>query len=118
MMIKKIKNCFAKEPVNLGRQSELDIAKGIAVIFMVFCHSLEILCYFFDPEISTDFAYGILDVVLGGSYSAPVFLFCMGISFCYSKKSSAENIARRALKMAGIAFLLEVTRTAIPAALD
>ena len=35
-MIEKMKNCFAKEPVNLGRQKELDIAKGIAVIFMVF----------------------------------------------------------------------------------
>ena len=35
-MIKKIKNCFAKDPVNLGRQKELDIAKGMAIIFMVF----------------------------------------------------------------------------------
>ena len=71
-MIKKIKNSFVNEPVNLGRQSELDVAKGIAIIFMVFCHSFEILCDFFNPEISTDFAYGILDVVLGGSFAAPV----------------------------------------------
>ena len=28
-MIKKIKNSFVNEPVNLGRQSELDVAKGI-----------------------------------------------------------------------------------------
>jgi len=46
-MIKKIKNSFVNEPVNLGRQSELDVAKGIAIIFMVFCHSFEILCDFF-----------------------------------------------------------------------
>ena len=117
-MIKKIKNCFVNEPVNLGRQSELDVAKGIAIIFMVFCHSFEILCDFFNPEISTDFAYYILDVVLGGSFAAPVFMFCMGISFCYSRKNSAEDMVRRALNMAGIAFLLEVARTAIPGFLE
>jgi hypothetical protein len=59
---RKDENCFTKEPVNLGRQKELDIAKGMAIIFMVFCHSFEILSSFFDPEISTEFAYVILDV--------------------------------------------------------
>ena len=43
-MIRKIRDCFNKEPVNLGRQTELDIAKGIAIIFMVFCHAFEMLC--------------------------------------------------------------------------
>ena len=50
-MIKAIQNCFVKEQVNLGRQNELDIAKGIAIIFMVFCHGFEILGWFFNPEI-------------------------------------------------------------------
>lgn len=43
-MIYKIRDCFNKEPVNLGRQTELDIAKGIAIIFMVFCHAFEMQC--------------------------------------------------------------------------
>ena len=117
-MIKKIKNCFVKEPVNLGRQRELDVAKGIAIVFMVFCHSFEILSGLFDPEISTDLAYGILDVVLGGSFAAPVFMFCMGISFCYSRKNSAGDMVRRALSVAGVALLLEIARTAIPGLLE
>ena len=117
-MIKKIKNCFAKDPVNLGRQKELDIAKGMAIIFMVFCHSFEILFDFFNPDISTDFAYGILDVVLGGSFAAPVFMFCMGISFCYSRKNSAQDMVRRALSVAVVALLLEIFRTAIPGFLE
>ena len=117
-MIRKIRNCFSKEPVNLGRQTELDIAKGIVIIFMVFCHAFEILCGFFDPEISTDFAYGILDVVLGGSFAAPVFMFCMGISFCYSRKNSSRDMVRRALNTAVIALLLEVARTALPGVLE
>jgi uncharacterized membrane protein len=117
-MIKRIKACFAKEPVNLGRQRELDIAKGLAIIFMVFCHSFEILSGFFDPKISTDLAYLILDVILGGSFAAPAFMFCMGISFCYSRKNSAKDMLRRALSVAVVALLLEIFRTAIPGLLE
>ena len=92
-LISKIKSCFTKEPINLGRQKELDIAKGIAIIFMVLCHGFEIMSWFFDPEISTDVAYFILDVVLGGSFAAPVFMFCMGISFAYSRKRGSKGYA-------------------------
>ena len=117
-MIKAIQNCFVKEQVNLGRQKELDIAKGIAIIFMVFCHGFEILSWFFNPEISSDFSYFILDVVLGGSFAAPVFIFCMGISFAYSRKSGAGDMFRRALKMAGVVLLLEIARTVLPGLLQ
>ena len=117
-MVKAIKNCFAKEQVNLGRQRELDIAKGLAIIFMVFCHVFEMLMRFFDPEISSDFAYTLLDVILGGSFSAPVFMFCMGISFAYSRRSSAGDLCKRALKMAGIVLIFEVSRTALPGLLQ
>ena len=117
-MISKIRNCFEKEPVNLGRQNELDIAKGIAVIFMVLCHGFEIMSWFFDPEISYEISYFILDVVLGGSFAAPVFMFCMGLSFAYSRKSDAGDMFRRAVKTAGIVFLFEIARTALPGLLQ
>ena len=117
-MISKIRNCFEKEPVNLGRQNELDIAKGIAVIFMVLCHGFEIMSWFFDPEISTGVAYFILDVVLGGSFAAPVFIFCMGISFAYSRKSGAGDMLRRALRTAGVVLLFEIARTVLPGLLQ
>ena len=117
-MVSQIKGCFSKEPINLGRQKELDIAKGIAIIFMVLCHGFEIMGWFFDPEISTDVAYFILDVVLGGSFAAPVFIFCMGISFAYSRKSSAKDIFRRAVKTAGMVLLFEIARTVLPGLLQ
>lgn len=113
-MVKRIKGCFAPEPVNLGRQRELDIAKGLAIIFMVLCHGFEIMCEFFDPAISSDLAYFILDVVLGGSLTAPVFMFCMGLCFAYSRRSGAGDMLRRAATTAGIALLLEIFRTALP----
>ena len=109
-----IKGCFVGEPVNMGRQRELDIAKGLAIIFMVLCHGFEIMCDFFDPAISSDAAYFILDVVLGGSFSAPVFLFCMGIGFAYSRRSGAKDMLRRAGKTACLALLLEIFRMILP----
>ena len=117
-MLSQIKSCFVKAPINLGRQKELDIAKGIAIIFMVLCHGFEIMSCFFDPEISSDAAYFVLDVVLGGSFAAPVFIFCMGISFAYSRKSSAKDMFRRAVKTAGIVLLFEIARTALPGVLQ
>ena len=117
-MIKLIKKCFAEEQVNLGRQRELDVAKGIAIIFMVFAHAFETLAWFFDPEASMELSYGIFDQFLGGSFAAPLFMFCMGISFCYSRKNSASDMFRRAWVMVGIATLLEVARTAIPGLLE
>ena len=117
-MISKIKACFNKDRVNLGRQTELDIAKGIAIIFMVFCHVFEMLCRFFAPEASTDFAYVLLDVILGGSFAAPVFIFCMGISFAYSRKSGAGDMLKRAVKTAGIVLIFEISRAALPGLLQ
>ncbi|HAR91993.1 MAG TPA: hypothetical protein DCR28_02690, partial [Eubacterium sp.] len=35
-----MKKIFSKEPVNRGRQIELDIAKCLAIIFMIFLHTL------------------------------------------------------------------------------
>ena len=72
-MVKVIKKCFAEEQVNLGRQRELDIAKGIAIIFMVFAHAFETLAWFFDPEASMELSYGIFDQFLGGSYLCSVW---------------------------------------------
>ncbi len=32
------KKCFTDNEVNTSRQDELDIVKGLAIIFMVWCH--------------------------------------------------------------------------------
>lgn len=111
-MFKKLINCFDKVPVNLGRQRELDIAKGIALIFMTFSHSIEILGWFFDPRLSPAITWHDFDMVIKAV--APVFLFCMGISLCYSKKKNAGDLFRRAIGIAGLVLLLETARTIVP----
>lgn len=118
IVTERIRNCFANAPVNTARQKELDIAKGIAIVFMVFSHAYEILAWFFDPEVSQSISGGIFDMLLGGAFAAPVFMFCMGISFQYSRKTTAADMLMRGVRMLGIAFLLEVFRTAIPGTLE
>lgn len=111
-MINRIINCFDKNPVNTERQRELDIAKGFIIIFMALSHAIEILGWFFAPQTSDGFFWHGFDMIIKGS--APVFMVCMGISLCYSKRQSAKDTFRRALNTAGIVVLLEISRTAIP----
>ena len=52
-----IKDLFSDEKVNTGRQMELDIAKGLSIIFMVFINFLILVG---DFNHSTSFIYNIL----------------------------------------------------------
>lgn len=111
-MLQWIRNCFDRDTVNTGRQRELDIAKGFIIIFMALSHAIEILGWFFPPEVADDFFWHGFDMIIKGT--APVFMFCMGITLSYSKKQGAGHILVRACHMAGIVVLLELLRTAIP----
>ena len=117
-MTTAIKGCFSTEKKNLSRQPEIDIAKGFSILFMVFCHVFETLVYYFDPEQSIAFSEGFLDNILGGSLSAPVFMFFMGISLCYSKRAGAGDLLMRALKMMGAIVILELCRTGVPGLIE
>lgn len=39
-------NLFSEQKVNTGRQVELDIAKGLSIIFMVFLHTFYVASAF------------------------------------------------------------------------
>ena len=48
-----ISNLFSDEKVNTGRQVELDIAKALSIIFMIFLHVFYVASAFnssFDPN--------------------------------------------------------------------
>lgn len=111
-MFKRIINCFDKAPVNSGRQRELDVAKGIFIIFMSFSHCIEILGWFFDPNSSVGASWHDFDMVIKSLVL--VVISCMGISLCYSSRESAGSLFRRALGMLGVVILLEFSRTIIP----
>ena len=111
-MFKQIRNCFGKDPVNTGRQHELDVAKGFIIIFMALSHAIEILGWFFDPALSDGFFWHGFDMVIKGS--APIFMFCLGISLSYTRRQSAKDLLNRALMTAWYVVLLEIARTVIP----
>ena len=62
-MFKRIKGCFDNTAVNTGRQRELDIAKGFAIILMSFSHGIEILGWFFDPQRTDGFFWDGFDML-------------------------------------------------------
>lgn len=108
-MLIAIKNCFSRENVNTGRQLELDMAKGFAIMFMIWTHVFD--------ELSPD-TKGILSIlirnILGGPFAAPVFMICLGIGICYSKNNTPKNLLKRGFNLLGIGILLNLFRYVLP----
>lgn len=104
-----MKKCFSEKEINTGRQDELDIVKGLAIIFMVWCHVFDSL----GGDRTTPIGF-LVDCVLGGPFAAPVFMICMGIGICYSRKNTPKAMAKRGLSIFLMGYLLNVFRYTIP----
>lgn len=96
----RVKECFSKEEVNRKRVPEIDIARALAVIFMVICH------VFIELNVRYDVLGLPIDGILGGPFAAPVFMFLMGIGMAYSRHSDAKWMFIRGLKLLAIAYPL------------
>ncbi len=101
-----------KEPVNLTRQPEIDIAKAVSLFIMIMFHSLHTFSAWGDDPIS--FIIGKIDYLqLLGS---PVFLFCLGVGIVYTSKSrDAFALFKIGLKLLIIAYVLNFLRFGISA---
>ena len=107
-MLQALRNCFFKEEVNTGRQLELDIAKGFAIIFMVWVHVFE--------ELSPSTSGGLytLTEIFGGPFAAPVFMICMGIGMGFSRNNAPKDLFKRGLSLLWVGLILNVCRFVIP----
>lgn len=107
-----ISNLFSDEKVNTGRQVELDIAKDLSIIFMIFLHTFYIASAFnadFNP------AYNFLIMnVLGRPYAAVIFMFCMGVGVVYSRHSQWDTMVKRGVKLYLLGVLVNVFEFFIP----
>jgi uncharacterized membrane protein len=82
---------FSSDPVNRGRQTELDIIKGAAILFMMLVHCYEEFTVWpLQPGISA-----FIISFLGSPPSAPVFMFALGVGIVYSRKSNSKALLLR-----------------------
>lgn len=108
-MLNKIKNCFSHEIINTGRQHELDMAKGFAIIFMIWTHVFEELSPHTEGILTT-----LVRNIFGGPFAAPIFMICLGIGISYSKRNTAKDLLKRGISILGIGLLLNVVRFVLP----
>lgn len=108
------KNFLAKDKINTGRQMEIDMAKALAIIWMVVVHVAE--RYYQDVSFSPGLETWINNFIefVGGPLSAPVFMTAMGIGLAYSKDHSPAGNGKRGLGLLGKAYVLNFLRFPLP----
>lgn len=105
---------FADRPVNTDRQLELDIARGLAVVFMVLVHVQMTFANYSDDgsTIAT-----VIDF-LGGIPAAPVFMFLMGVGFVYTRNTDSRKFFKRGLHILLAGYILNFFRDSLPELVD
>jgi len=101
----------AAGPASPARIRAFDLARGLAVGFMILIHVLG----HFGDEASWTSPIGAVVTFLGGPLAAPVFMFLMGASLAFSRRSTPGAIARRAIWLLALAYTLNVLRGGLPA---
>ena len=92
------------------RLLSIDLARGLAVFFMIAVHTLEV---FASPEVINS-VFGQIIEFFGGPPAAPVFMTLMGFSFIYSTKSGLKPKLLRGFKIFLAGYLLNIIRGVVP----
>ena len=102
---------FSREQVNTARQWELDLARA----FIIFCLGMihvTIECST-DEGLCSGIPY-LFDTVIGGPFSAPMYMFVMGVGMCYTRKNTPMDYFRRGAKIFLVGYGLNICRFLIP----
>ena len=111
MFARTKRNIYAEEPVNSGRQNELDLAKCVVIFCMAIVHCIGECT----PEEGLSFGIPYLfDTVIGGPLTAPLFMFAMGVGMAYSRRSTAKEHLRRGVYLIATNFALNIIRYLVP----
>ncbi len=92
------------------RIQSLDFARGFALFFMVVIHILDVLAN--THAQNSLFAYCIY--CIGRLIDAPVFVFLMGISLSFSRRTTLGRGLKRALMLIFLGYLLNFLRGTLP----
>jgi len=93
------------------RVRAFDLARGLAVVFMVAVH---VLWHWGAPDTWLS-PVGQVISFLGGPTAAPVFMFLMGASLAFSSRTSFRSLVVRGLWLLWLGYLLNVLRGVLPA---
>ncbi len=98
------------QQANIRRIEAFDLARGLAVLFMVAVHALQTYA---TPEVY-DSAFGWTLEFLGGPPAAPVFMFLMGAVMAFSRRSGTWAMVRRGLFLLALGYALNGLRGSLP----
>ncbi|WP_207642366.1 heparan-alpha-glucosaminide N-acetyltransferase domain-containing protein [Pseudobacteroides cellulosolvens] len=110
VFMRVLDNIFRRQPVNTKRQVEMDIARGLAVFFMILVHVLGDL----SSAAAGDTIFGKVIDFFGSIPAAPVFMFLMGIGFVYSKNQKPIVLFKRGVMIFIGGYVLNLFRGLIP----
>lgn len=102
---------FSNELVNTSRQKELDLARAIIIFCFAIIHVI-IECTT-DEGLCSGIPY-LFDTIIGGPFSAPMYMFIMGVGMCYTRKNSTMEHFVRGTKIFAVGYVLNVCRFLIP----
>lgn len=101
---------LAAAPVNTGRQLALDLARGLAVLFMILVHVQEMFAL---PAVAESWL-GTAVEFLGGPPAAPVFMFLLGTGIVYSRRATELLLLKRGVLILLAGYLLNLLRSTLP----
>jgi uncharacterized membrane protein len=96
-----------------ARLRSLDLARGLAVFFMILVHVLEN----YGNEGVYDTIVGQIVEFFGGAPAAPVFMFLMGFFLVYPSDKGLKVNVIRGLKIMALGYLLSFLRYTLPEAI-
>jgi len=92
--------------VNTGRQVNLDLAKDLAILFMILSHTLE----YSQTDVTQGLPY-LITFFGAHPFAAPVFMTCMGIGITYSHhRNDPAALCRRGARLFLAAYALNLFR--------
>lgn len=93
------------------RYRNIDMARALAVLFMIMVHCLE---NFGTPGMDEQTGYGVVTEFFGSFTSATVFMFVLGMGIHFTQDKRPSKFIRRGVMLLGAGYLLNVLRGFLP----
>lgn len=98
---------FAKEKVNRGRQTEIDILKAFCIVCMILLHTYE------DVGCDDNLLYFLVDEMCA-YIGAGAFMICMGMGMRFSRHQEPGDYALRGFELLTVGQFLNLLRNTLP----